>query len=147
MADDRRLLYLLRHAARAALAHASARTEAAAGASVAQLGALSHVAAYPGATPTDVAGALDLNKSGTSTLVVRLEKAGLLRREPNPADARGVRLFATKKGEATRERARPAFRRAVADIMEGFSASEMDVVYRFLNALVERFGRAANQEL
>ncbi len=146
MQRDRRLLYLLRHATRAAMAHASALSEQASGASVAQLGALSHVAECPGSTPTELASSLGLNKSGTSALVVRLERAGLLRRESNPEDARGVRLFATKDGDAARARARPAFKHAIADITEGFSATEMDVVYRFLNTLVERFGRTAREE-
>lgn len=143
---ERRLLYLMQHATRAAIAHASASTSEAAGVTIPQLGALSHLAAEPGATPTDVAIALGLNKSGTSSLVARLEKSGFLRREPNPRDARGVRLFLTKKGEAAREKARPAFRRAVAEFERGFAASEMETVFRFLNELVDRFGRASSQE-
>lgn len=146
MQADRRLIYLLQQAARAALGHASARSEAASGASIVQLGALSHIAACHGTTPTELASTLGLNKSGTSTLITRLERAGWLRREPNPDDARGVRLFLTRKGELVRERARPAVRRTQADMTEGFSPAEMDVVYRFLNSLVERYGRAAKEE-
>lgn len=143
---DRRLIFLLQHATRAALSHASALSEEASGASIVQLGALSHVAECQGTTPTELASALGLNKSGTSTLIARLERQGWLRREPNPHDARGVRLSLTKKGEATRKQARPAFKRGMADLAEGFSTAEMEVVVRFLNHLVVRFGRAAREE-
>ncbi len=79
-------------------------------------------------------------------MVARLERAGLVRREPNPRDARGVQLFLTAKGQGVRADARPVFRRVIAEMSDGFSDSELEVVYRFLHAVAERCGSDADPD-
>lgn len=137
---DRRLLFLLHRSAQAATWYANTRLEAQADISVAQLGTLSYIAERPGCSMTEVAELLDLNKSAVSSMCARLERSGLLRREPNPRDARGAQLFSTPKGEQTRERSRPVFRALMKEMTEGFSSDELDVVLRFLDTIVRRCG-------
>ncbi len=137
--SDRRLLYLLHRASQVAIRHVNARLAERA-VSVAQLGTLSYLAQRPGSSLTDLATVLDLNKSAITTMCARLERAGLLRREPNPHEARSARLFSTAKGERMREGSRPVFRAVMREMTEGFSRDELDVVARFLGAVVERFG-------
>jgi MarR family transcriptional regulator, organic hydroperoxide resistance regulator len=136
---DRRLFFLLYRAQRALAAYASAALDDALGVSVAQLTTIMYVAKHAGCSLTELADLLDLNKSAVTGLVQRMERAGTLRREPNPEDARGQRLFVTAKGESLRDRARPLLRRLNADLTEGFSEAEMEIVYRYLNTLVARF--------
>jgi DNA-binding MarR family transcriptional regulator len=143
---DRRLLFLLQRASRAALARTNARLTERVEISVAQLATLSYVAEQDGCTSTDLAAVLDLNKSAVSTMLGRLERAGLVRREPDPRDARGARLHLTVRGDKTRRDSRPAFRTAIAEMTEGFTPAELDVVLRFLNSVVERCGSAARRE-
>jgi DNA-binding MarR family transcriptional regulator len=143
---DRRLLFLLQRASRAALARTNALLADRVEISVAQLATLSYVTEHDGCTSTDVAAELDLNKSAVSTMLGRLERAGLVRREPNPDDARGTRLHLTARGDKTRKDSRPAFRAAVAEMTEGFTPAELDVVLRFLNAVVERCGNGARKD-
>ncbi len=138
MAPDRRLLFLLQRATHAAITRANAITLQHLGVSVAQLGTLSYLARKQGCTMTDVAELLALHKPAVSAMLARLERAHLIRREPNPRDGRGTLLFLTAKGERARLAARPVFRGAIAEMVEGFSESELEVVFRFLNALVER---------
>ncbi len=60
------------------------------------------------------------------------------RAQSNPRNGRGTLLFLTAKGERVRLASRPVFRRAMSEMVEGFTSSELKVVFRFLNALVER---------
>lgn len=55
-----------------------------------------------------------LSRSGLTRMVDRLERAGLLRREPCPADRRGAYAVLTSEGEATLRRAWPTYARGIA---------------------------------
>ena len=140
MATDRRLFFLMSRAHRGLLAYVNSRTVSELGVSGSQLAALYYVAKHPGCSMTEVANLLDLNKSAVGGLVQRLEAADVLRREPNPRDGRGHMLFATRKGEAVRAQSLPLVRKLTAEITDGFTATEVDTIYKFLNALVDRFG-------
>jgi DNA-binding MarR family transcriptional regulator len=133
---DRRLFFLLHRAYRVVSARAAAELDAALGISVAHLTTLMYVARHPGCSLTELADLLDLNKSAVTGLVQRMERAGTLVRAANPEDARGSLLYVTPKGDELRERARPLVRRLNAELTCGFSADEVEVVTRFLNALV-----------
>jgi MarR family transcriptional regulator, organic hydroperoxide resistance regulator len=136
---DRRLFFLFHRAQRALATYASAGLDEHLGISIAQLTTIMYVSKHSGCSLTELADLLDLNKSAVTGLVQRMERAGTLRREANPQDGRGQLLFVTPKGETLRDRARPLLRRLNADLTEGFSEAEMDVVYRYLNTLVARF--------
>jgi DNA-binding MarR family transcriptional regulator len=125
---------------RAMIAHVDSRTVDAVGLTTAQLGALYYVASNDGASLSDVANLLDMNKSAVTAQVRRLERAGVLRREPNPDDARGSRLFLTEHGKDVRTESVAVIRRLTAEVMHGFSEAERDVIFRFLNSVVERYG-------
>jgi DNA-binding MarR family transcriptional regulator len=130
----------MHRAHRALFARANSRTVEALGVTTAQLAALYYVAKHDGCSLSDVAGVLDTNKSALTALARRLESSGVIRREPNPDDARGTRLFLTEKGKAVRTQSFAVMRRLTAEATEGFSESELDVLFRFLNTVVERSG-------
>src|SRR5262249_37689057 len=139
VAQDRRLLYVLNRAARSAVAHADQRMIDRIGIPVMNLGALSHLASHPGATAAEVGSLFDLTRSEAGGLFARLSHSGLVRRDASGGDRRGAQLYLTEAGERTRRAGRLEFGRIMADIMEGFSRKEQDVVFRFLNVVVERF--------
>lgn len=142
MAVDRRLFFLVHRAHRALFAHANARTTEALGVTMAQLAALYYVAKNDGCSLSDVANVLDMNKSAVTALARRLEASGVLRRQPNPDDARGTRLFLTERGKAVRTQSLAVMRRLTAEVTEGFSESQLDVLYGFLNTVVDRLSEA-----
>lgn len=149
MPNDRRLLYVLQQASRTAVAHANGRVIERIGVPVMHLGALSHLARNPGATTADLAELFDADRSVASGLVARLARSGLVRRDQNPENRRNPFLFLTEEGENARLSSLPAFRRAMDELRQGFSAPEIDVVLRFLNAIVRNFSdvrRAAAAE-
>ncbi len=63
----------------------------------------------------ELASAVVLSRSGLSRLVDRLEKAGLLRREPDPADGRGSFAVLTDEGARMRERMWPVYAKGIAE--------------------------------
>jgi DNA-binding MarR family transcriptional regulator len=63
----------------------------------------------------ELASAVVLSRSGLTRLVDRLEKAGLLRREPDPADGRGSFAVLTDVGAGMRERMWPVYARGIAE--------------------------------
>lgn len=130
----------MHRASRVLTAWANDRTVAELGVSSAQLGTLYFVAKNPRCSASDVANTLDLNKSAMSGMVGRLERAGLLRREPNPKDARASLLSLTPRGEEVRARSLALVRKLTSEVTAGFDASELDVVARFLTTIVERCG-------
>lgn len=136
---DRRLFFLLNRAQRALATYASRGLEAQLGVSVSQLTTLLYVQKHPGCSLTELAELLDMNKSAVTGLVQRMERAGTLRRKPDPQDGRASLLSATPKGEALRERAMPLVRKLNAEITEGFTEAEIETVLRFLNVVVQRF--------
>jgi DNA-binding MarR family transcriptional regulator len=146
VALDRRLFFLFDRAHRALLAHANARALDSLGISSAQLAILFYVSKHEGCSLTAIANLLDLSKSAVTALVSRMERSGLLRREPNPNDGRGSHLFVTAKGKDIHTQALPMMRRFNAELMEGFSASEMDAIFRFLGSIVVRYGEEEGHE-
>lgn len=63
----------------------------------------------------ELARAVALSRSGLTRLVDRLERAGLLRREPDPADRRGSFAILTDEGATIRERMWPIYARGIAE--------------------------------
>ncbi|MEM7436653.1 MAG: MarR family transcriptional regulator [Myxococcota bacterium] len=64
-------------------------------------------------------------KSNVTTLLQRLEEMGLVRREPDPNDARGQRVYLTDEGRQLARRGAKAQASVVLLMMEGISAREI----------------------
>lgn len=76
-----------------------------------------------------------LSRSGLTRMVDRLERAGLLRREPCPDDRRGAFAVLTPEGEATVERTWPVYARG---IVAHFARHVSDAEARTLAAALDR---------
>jgi DNA-binding MarR family transcriptional regulator len=75
-----------------------------------------------------------------SRLIDGLERDGLVRREPDPQDARGVLVRATSKGTRTLTRGRRQRVRTLAEGLGRLSPNELDEVARWTE-LIERVTR------
>ncbi len=81
----------------------------------------------------ELARAVVLSRSGLSRLADRLEKAGLLRREPDPADGRGSFAVLTDEGAGMRERMWPVYAKGIAEHFGAYvSDEEAEVLSRAL---------------
>lgn len=143
MSVDRRLFLQLHRVNRVVASYVNKRTLEVLGVSSAQLGTLYYLAKHPECSATDLAEVLDLNKSAVSSMLRRLERAELLKRTPNPKDARASRLSLTAKGETVRAQSLAVTRKLQSEMTQGFSDDEVDTVARFFASVLERFGRDA----
>lgn len=87
-------------------------------------------------TPTEMYGLLMISSGGLTHRLVRLEKAGLIRREPSPDDGRSMLVALTEAGIALAEK---AFRKDMANeaqFLEPLSAKERDMLAGLLRKLI-----------
>ncbi|GAB3137850.1 MarR family winged helix-turn-helix transcriptional regulator [Micromonospora sonneratiae] len=101
-------------------------------------GVLFYLAGHDQALIGDVTAALDASPSGMTGLVNRLERAGLLTRSADPDDARATRLTLTPLGQRTVASAHVILTDLNAQLTDGFTASELQIVSRWLTHTADR---------
>ncbi|GAA2674137.1 MarR family winged helix-turn-helix transcriptional regulator [Actinoplanes palleronii] len=126
-----RLIFLLFNADRTVRRWIDARS-ADTGIGAAGAGVLFYLAGHDNALIGDVTAALGASPSGISGLVNRLERGGCVTRSPDPDDARAVRLSLTPRGHASVARAHVLVGDLNEQLIDGFTASEVDVIGRWL---------------
>lgn len=131
-----RFMHLLSRAARAAQTIADEGLSDL-GLTSAQAAVLFSVPAEGGASVNAVAEALGLAQSATSVLVQRLEQAGLIERQPDPADRRAVRLRLTARGRTLRAKAIERAQRMNTAAARGFTADEQATIARWLQHMID----------
>jgi DNA-binding MarR family transcriptional regulator len=87
---------------------------------------------------TTLAEAVYCDVSTVSRQVNQLIQLGLIERQADPADGRASLLVATEKGRTRLERARCRRNQRVANLVDGWSAADLDQ----LAALLDRFNTA-----
>ncbi|MGW0362951.1 MarR family winged helix-turn-helix transcriptional regulator [Streptomyces sp. NPDC002990] len=98
------------------------------------------VSHYEGAQPprmADLAARLEVVPRAVTTLVDGLEAAGCVRRAPDPASRRVVRIELTDTGRATLRRLRNARTDAAEEILAPLTADQREVLGGLLNALAD----------
>ncbi len=139
MARPPRLFHLLSLAQHRLLKSSDAAFGEALGITTTQLGVLFILERRPGALFKEVSEALEINKSAVTTLIDRMEAAGLVRRQPSDDDGRAMHLFATPAGSGKAGAARPILARLNARLTEGFDEREIATIARFLQSILTRF--------
>jgi DNA-binding MarR family transcriptional regulator len=94
------------------------------------------------ATPTELARHTGLTSGATTAMLDRLEKAGLIVRQPNPNDRRGSLIA---PAESSSERAASWFesaRKAQDELISSYSESELEII----SDVFERFVKLWDQE-
>lgn len=97
-----------------------------------QIGALFVIPDDGAASLGDIAEALDLAQSGASTLAQRMERAGLIARAPDPADARITRLALSERGRRVRAEAVRRVQGLNRRLAGPFKPEEIALVARWL---------------
>jgi DNA-binding MarR family transcriptional regulator len=93
------------------------------------------LARRPGLSVNDVARELGLKPSNASTAVSSLVARGTLRRQPDPADGRVVRLEPTEAALRSRESRERSWGSVLDDVLGGLPASERRQLEASLPAL------------
>jgi MarR family transcriptional regulator for hemolysin len=76
----------------------------------------------------------------------RLEADGLIERRPDPDDRRGTRVFATSDGRAQLQAMWTVMERSEHDLLDGFSADEVDMLEEMITRLRENVWHAAQAD-
>jgi DNA-binding MarR family transcriptional regulator len=97
-----------------------------------QFGALFVLEAEPGLSAADVARAMGTTPQAANVLVAGMEREGLVDREPHPTHGRILEIYATEEGLRRFKAARPFIRRLETTMCEGFDATQLATVKRWL---------------
>ncbi len=93
---------------------------------------LLHLQEEDGLSPSALAARLGVEPPTVTKMAQRLERAGLLRRTPDPNDARSARLHLTEEGRACCAAAEACWHRVERDVLAGFSDEEAEGLRRLL---------------
>ncbi len=105
----------------------------------AQAGILFLLKQKDGRTMSELSQILSIDNSTITGLVDRLEKTGLVRRNAGAHDRRASHVFINPQGMEEVDKAKRVIRMVNQEIMDGFSAAEMDSFKRILRSFFHRF--------
>jgi MarR family transcriptional regulator, organic hydroperoxide resistance regulator len=128
-----RLLWAIEHA----LQTASKRMESTLGLTGPQRVALRVVVKYPGLSAKHLAQTLQLHPSTVTGVLRRLEDRGLLRRSGDPADGRGICLFATAAGRSVTRSAAGTVEASVQRALRRIAPADLQAARGVLAVLAE----------
>lgn len=138
---DKRLFYKFNRSQHLLYTRMEQECQAELGITPIQLGAIFFLLKNDGCLRKDLARGLHLNKPAITGLVGRMEKAGLTERQPHSRDARTSRVFLTDKARDIGGRALPLLERLNDTLTSGFSKKEVEVLHRFFDSIITRFGK------
>jgi DNA-binding MarR family transcriptional regulator len=92
-------------------------------------------------SPTDLYLALMRTSGAMTHRLAHLERAGLIRRVPNPEDGRGMLVELTHKGVRLVDRVAPAHLAAERDLLEPLTAEEQETLAALLRKLLQTLER------
>ncbi len=136
---DKRLFFLINMAQHRMYRFVDTKCESLLGISVTQVAAMLFIAKHPGCLQKELSHALGLNNSAVTGLAGRMEKNGLIFRQPCPQDGRASRLTLSPAGEAKLPQIFPLIQEVNLLLTADFTEAEMAVVIRFLNRVMQRF--------
>ncbi|MGI9386594.1 MAG: MarR family winged helix-turn-helix transcriptional regulator [Methyloligellaceae bacterium] len=87
---------------------------------------LSRLHRRPGASQSELADMLEIEKATAGRLIDRLEENGWVERRPDTADRRINRIYMTAEAEKINIRMRPLARGMVEESLEGLSAEDRE---------------------
>lgn len=99
-----------------------------------------------GLTQKDIVESLRLRPSTVTVMLKRMEKAGLLRREPDPEDMRVSRVYLTEKGKSLRKDIEEIMKRLEEECFAGFTFEEKVLLRRFFIQIRDNLRRVNKEE-
>ena len=94
------------------------------------------------ATPSELAKHTGLTSGATTAMLDRLEKAGLIERQPNPNDRRGTLIFPEKSSSEKVASWFESARKAQNELISSYSEDELEII----SDVFERFTKLWDQE-
>lgn len=101
---------------------------------------------HEGTNQGNLAELLDVEPITLSRMVDRLQEAGLIERQPDPADRRAWRLFLTAKARNLLEELRPLGKQLMETALDGISETDQDSLRRILGRIRQNLSRRPSSE-
>jgi len=102
-----------------------------------QLALLDRAARSPGCGLQELADGLGLTAPTVSVGTHRLEEAGLLERQADPADGRAIRLFLSARGQALQQQAHTFRLDKMQRLLAGLTPDEQETLLALLERAVD----------
>ena len=103
---------------------------------------LEHLVACDGCTQRDIARACVMDKSTVTSVLSRMEDAGLITRRPRPGDRRAAAVFLTEKGHAVAQDVLDCRAEANAIGWNGLTPADRAALSALLARVIENFSTA-----
>ncbi|MEZ5818819.1 MAG: MarR family transcriptional regulator [Hyphomicrobiaceae bacterium] len=100
----------------------------------------------PGASQSELADMMEIEKAPAGKIVDRLEERGWVERRPDPVDRRINRIFLTDRGERVHAVIWPIARSTVSDALGDLSDSEVVLLTQLLSRVKARLGELADHD-
>ena len=110
-----------------------------------QLTLLDWIAASPNCRVQEIADGLELSAPTVSVGIRRLEKAGLLERQPDPQDKRAVQISLTGQGQTLHARAWAFRREKMQQLLSGLTMEETATLLALLEKAVDAIVQVNNE--
>lgn len=98
---------------------------------------LAYVLRQEGMTQTELARLLEIERASAGLAIDTLEKKALVSREQHPTDRRVWRIMPTEKARALLYDLRDTVDEIYAQVFEGFSDTELDLLGRFFDRIAK----------
>jgi DNA-binding MarR family transcriptional regulator len=100
------------------------------------------LAANDGVTQRDLAEAMHLSRPSVTTMLQRMQKAGLIDRRPDETDQRLTRVYLTADGQALAAQMRATFATYISTAFDSMSADDRKELERLLSLMAENTAEA-----
>lgn len=90
-----------------------------------------------GLTQREILDRLEIEQATLANTLSRMERDGLIRREPHPRDKRAVRNFLTEKGRAIETEAMVAAGQADEALFKGFRRFERELMLEYMRWAID----------
>ena len=92
----------------------------------------------PGASQSELADMMEIEKAPAGKIVDRMQEKGWVERRPDPADRRINRIHLTERGERTFAAIQPISQATIADALDDLSAADRDRLTALLALVKDR---------
>lgn len=100
----------------------------------------------PGASQSELADMMEIEKAPVGRIVDRLVEKGWVARRPDPVDRRINRIYLTDRGERVYAAIQPISEATVADALEGLSKADKAVLNMLLSRVKTRLAAIAETD-
>jgi len=108
--------------------------------------ALRMLAANDGVTQRDLAEAMQLSRPAVTTMLQRMQKAGLIVRRPDEADQRLMRVYLTDDGRALADQMRATFANYISTAFDSMTPDDRQELERLLGIVADNTAAALQDD-